>query len=154
MRLLDYIRIDFDNSITSSNFGSPKKSKNSKNNTNCSKQRKYASKDHTIYQLDGVTIGKKTKLPAEIIKKAIKDQKISEYKKLVNIFINVGKKKCNFKELGKINDKSRWIFDDCFDLNGVKFAVTNQWTKEIIKGFIEKSKQVFNYDIKESFMEQ
>ena len=154
MSLLDYIRVDFDNSKASLNHSSPKKIKNSKNNTNCSKQRKYTSKDYTIYKLDGIKICKKAKLPAEIIKKAIHDHKISDYKELVNIFINVGKKKCNFKELGKINDKSRWIFDDCFDLNGVKFAVTNQWTKEIIKGFIEKSKQVFNYDIKESFMEQ
>lgn len=148
MRLLDYIRIDIDNSKTSSNSGSPKKSKNSKNNTNCSKQRKYGSKDHTIYQLDGVTIGKKTKLPAEIIKKAIKDHKISDYKELVNTFIDVGMKKSNFKESGKIKDNSRWISYDCFDLNGVKFAVTNQWTKDKIRGFIERSKKVFNYDIK------
>lgn len=146
---LDYIRVDLNNNNTSMNLCSLKKAKNSKKNTNCYKQQKYAPKDHTIYQLNGIIVGQKTKLAAEIIKKAIKDHEISDYKDLVNIFINVGKKKSNFKEIGEISDMSRWIRDNCFDLNGVKFAVTNQWTKETIGEFIKKAKQVFNYDIKE-----
>ena len=131
------IHIEYGPDITSSSS----KSKHS------SKSVSTSSKDFSLYEFNGMVLNKR-RLAFEVIKQAIIDKKIKGYSELINAFADVGLKKRNFIKLIDISDKSRWITSYELILDGIQFAVSNQWTKETIESFIERANNKFSYSIK------
>lgn len=122
--------------------------------TSCSSKSKHSSKsestsskDFSLYEFNGMSLNKR-RLAFEIIKQAIINKKIKGYSELINDFIDVGRKKRNFIKFSDISDPSRWITSKELSLDGIQFAVSNQWTKDTIESFIERANNKFSYSIK------